>query len=295
MLRFYLSIVAIFKNEKEILTEWLEHHHRQGVEHFYLIDNGSTDDYQTAIAPYRHLIDLVVDPQRYQQPDHYNRHFLKKSKTESEWIMVIDLDEFVYATQRNRTIADYLRSLDDTIGQIYIPWKEYGSNGHLQTPPFPPFPPPHGNGGCLTNFIRRKLYSNETQTHTKTITRTRYLTRMWIHHSFIQTDRAKEITSDGRPRPTAATPAPAPAPALPYMAPISEAILKRSALHCNHYYSRSFEWYRQVKMTRGSASAQSDEKDLSVNRFNQWNRETNQVVDRPPCPSGSVTKTLQFR
>jgi hypothetical protein len=276
---FYLSIVAIFKNEKDILTEWLEHHHRQGVEHFYLIDNGSTDDYKTAIAPYRHLVDLVVDPQRYKQPEHYNRHFLKKSKSESEWVMVIDLDEFVYAQKGPkglfRSITDYLRSLDDTIGQVYIPWKEYGSNGHLQQPP-------RQSGGCLANFIRRKLYRNETQTHTKTITRTRYLTRMWIHHSFIQTDHAREITSDGRPRQTGdgtGVGVGTSAPVLPYMAPISETILKRSALHCNHYYSRSFEWFRQVKMTRGSASAQSDEKDLCLNRFNQWNLETNQVVD----------------
>lgn len=268
--RFYLSIVAIFKNEKDILVEWLEHHHRQGVEHFYLIDNGSTDDYQTAIAPYRHLIDLVVDPQRYQQPEHYNRHFLKKSKNESEWIMIIDLDEFVYANEhlRFKSITDYLRSLDDTIGQIYIPWKEYGSNGHLQPPP--------PSGGCRANFIRRKLYRLETQTHTKTITRTRYLTRMWIHHSFIQNDRAKEITSDGRPRQTGTS-----APVLPYMAPISETILKRSALHCNHYYSRSFEWFRQVKMTRGSASSEGNVKD--INRFNQWNLGSNQVVDIPSC------------
>lgn len=269
-MKYYLSIVAIFKNEKDILGEWLNHHHQQGVEHFYLIDNGSTDDYQSQLAPYRHLIDLVIDPKRYQQPDHYNNHFLRQIQGQSEWVMVIDLDEFVFSQPPFKGITNYLRSLDESIGQIYLPWKEFGSNGYLQPP-----------AGCVSSLIRRKLYRDQAhlETHTKTIFRTRYVTRMWIHHSFIQTHLAKEITSDGRPKvnPT------------PYMAPISESILKRSALHCHHYYARSFEWYRQVKMTRGSASAPSDEKDLSLERFNQWNLETNQIIDGrnrrfPPCP-----------
>ena len=39
----YLSVVAIMKNEKPYLKEWLEYHLMQGVEHFYLCDNDSTD------------------------------------------------------------------------------------------------------------------------------------------------------------------------------------------------------------------------------------------------------------
>lgn len=268
--------MAIFKNEADIMAEWLGHHINQGVDHFYLIDNGSTDTtaYQQAMAPYREVIDLVVDSQRYQQPEHYNKYFLKKVKSETEWVMVIDLDEFVYAnanrtanfspkTPQFQTITDYLVSAEvpTNIGQIYLPWKEYGSNGHLQIP----------SGLLKENFIRRKLYKSPTITHTKTIVRSRDLLRMWIHHSFLKNDFPLEITSDGRPRPK---------DTLPYMAPISEEILAQSALHCNHYYARSFEWYRQVKMKRGSASAQSDERDLSLDRFNQWNHATNQVIDR---------------
>ena len=41
---YYLSIVAIFKNESWILKEWIEHYLNQGVDHFFLIDNGSTDN-----------------------------------------------------------------------------------------------------------------------------------------------------------------------------------------------------------------------------------------------------------
>lgn len=39
----YLSICAVIKNEGPYLEEWIEFHRIQGVEHFYLYDNGSAD------------------------------------------------------------------------------------------------------------------------------------------------------------------------------------------------------------------------------------------------------------
>lgn len=43
---YFLTCLAIFKNEAMNLKEWLDHHLWQGVEHFYLINNGSEDDYK---------------------------------------------------------------------------------------------------------------------------------------------------------------------------------------------------------------------------------------------------------
>lgn len=40
------------KNEKPYLKEWLEYHLLQGVEHFYLCDNGSTDGTDAYLEPY---------------------------------------------------------------------------------------------------------------------------------------------------------------------------------------------------------------------------------------------------
>ena len=41
---YYLTLMAIFKNETFNLKIWLDHYIWQGVQHFYLIDNGSTDN-----------------------------------------------------------------------------------------------------------------------------------------------------------------------------------------------------------------------------------------------------------
>jgi hypothetical protein len=43
--RYHLSVAAIFKNESKILKEWIEHYFLHGVEHIYLINDHSTDDF----------------------------------------------------------------------------------------------------------------------------------------------------------------------------------------------------------------------------------------------------------
>lgn len=51
------------------ITEWLEHYLSQGVGHFFLIDNGSTDDSCEKLVPYMEegLVTLVHDAKRWAQ------------------------------------------------------------------------------------------------------------------------------------------------------------------------------------------------------------------------------------
>jgi hypothetical protein len=37
--KYNLSIMAIFKNEQDYMEEWLNHHIKEGIEHFYLYSN----------------------------------------------------------------------------------------------------------------------------------------------------------------------------------------------------------------------------------------------------------------
>jgi len=58
---YFLSIGAIFKNESNGLEEWLLNHLNEGVEHFYLINNGSTDNFMPIIEKYNKYITLFND------------------------------------------------------------------------------------------------------------------------------------------------------------------------------------------------------------------------------------------
>ena len=77
-----LCLVAIFKNESSIMKEYIEHYINQGIDKFFMIDNGSDDNYLDIIQPYidNNKIELVIDKNKHMQIEHYNNYFLKKSK-----------------------------------------------------------------------------------------------------------------------------------------------------------------------------------------------------------------------
>ena len=58
---YKISVLVMFKNESMIIKEWFEHYLNEGVEHFYLIDNGSTDDYYEKIKIYDKYIIVKTD------------------------------------------------------------------------------------------------------------------------------------------------------------------------------------------------------------------------------------------
>jgi hypothetical protein len=41
--KYKLGMLCIIKNEEMIIKEWIKHYIWQGVQHFYIIDNESTD------------------------------------------------------------------------------------------------------------------------------------------------------------------------------------------------------------------------------------------------------------
>ena len=51
-MKYYLVLCAIFKNESHILQEWIEHYLIRGIEHIYLINDFSNDNYMEILNPY---------------------------------------------------------------------------------------------------------------------------------------------------------------------------------------------------------------------------------------------------
>ena len=106
--KYTLVIVAIFKNEAIAMKEWLQHYINQGVEHFYMIDNGSTDNWESEVDGFP--VTIFYDDEKHKQNDHYNKYFLKTVQSISEWVMVVDLDEFMYARNGFNNIPEYKRN-----------------------------------------------------------------------------------------------------------------------------------------------------------------------------------------
>ena len=75
---YYLSVLAQFKNETMNLKLWLDHHLWQGVQHFFLIDNGSTDNPTRILQEYidKGIVSYFYRPKLASQVENYRNILL---------------------------------------------------------------------------------------------------------------------------------------------------------------------------------------------------------------------------
>lgn len=149
----YLTICAIFKDEAPYLREWIDFHHSQGVGHFFLYDNGSTDDWQTEVDyDYVTVIDWPVP-----QPSQQSAFHDSIRKIDSTWIAYIDIDEFLYSPE-GKTLPEVLKDYEQYPG-VAVNWLSFGNGGHVNKP----------EKGVLDSYTLRTEYSNEINIHVKCI------------------------------------------------------------------------------------------------------------------------------
>ena len=127
-----LAIVAIFKNEGPYLKEWLDYHLLAGVDHFYLYNNDSSDDYKKILAPYveKNLVTLIDCPGKVMQIFAYS-DAIDRFLFECRFMAFIDLDEFIFpkTNQKISEIVEEILSLDENAAGLGINWQIFGSNG----------------------------------------------------------------------------------------------------------------------------------------------------------------------
>lgn len=135
---YNLSVCMIFQNDAPYLKEWIEFHRLVGVEHFYLFNNLSTDNYKQVLRPYikKGIVDLVNWPYESNsfqewdpiQIDAYN-HGLRMATGKSKWLAILDSDEFLFATKYNK-VTSFLKRFEKEshIGGVCVNWVVYGTS-----------------------------------------------------------------------------------------------------------------------------------------------------------------------
>ncbi len=130
--KYNISVCAIFKNEGTSFKEWIEYHKLIGVEHFYLYNNNSTDDFEEILEPYikEGLVELIhwnIPPPS--QFSAYENAFVK-FKNESQWITYIDLDEFI-CPYYETSLQDWIKKYKN-YPSVVVYWKMFGTSGLLE-------------------------------------------------------------------------------------------------------------------------------------------------------------------
>lgn len=270
--RHTFSVMGIFRNEDHVLAEWCQHYISQGAGKIYLINHLSSDNYRSVLEKYQYsgIVELSNVEGEHPQIPAYNalRPRIKKS---SRWLLICDLDEFVYG-RKGMSIKSYLESLPWLTSEVVIPWKNFGSSGHLR----------HPNGYITQNFLYRESYASRNsesdsetssepqvephQAWCKYVVRTNRIRHLAVHYSSVWYGRVVDANGkhlrnyDGN-----------------CTLPISEQFLEDSSLHLNHYPIQSLEYFKRVKMNRPDVNCPNKDNSKTLEYFEKADR--NDIFD----------------
>lgn len=131
--KYKLSVCLCIKNEAAYIFDFIKHYINQGIEHFYIINNNSDDNVEELIhnSIYDASITLIKDDRTIDVTNAYsningmvgvfNYNLYELLKSETEWAIVVDIDEFMYG-KNGYTIKMFLETLNEDIGCIYVIW-----------------------------------------------------------------------------------------------------------------------------------------------------------------------------
>jgi hypothetical protein len=254
--KYYLSLVALFRDEARFLKEWIEFYRMIGVEHFYLYNHLSQDNYMEVLQPYIdqgivELTTLTKEPSNekewYEIQTGSYSDAIKYSADKTEWLMMIDTDEFLFPV-KEYNLANALKAYDE-YASLSVNWKIFGSAGVQKVP-------------SDKLLIESLLYKQDSQTvdlHVKTIVKPRYVKNMDLcpHYAILKPGYL-QITENfdyfqG-----------------PFMPEES-----RNIFRINHYWARDLDFFYKNKINRMHVGVSGLKTEEEVNNKKQKLLDTN--------------------
>ena len=198
-----LAITAVIKNEAPYIREWIEYHRIVGVDHFYIYDNGSTDDIRNVLEPYirQGIVELVDFPGEEVQLEVYN-DAVERHKVDTYYMAFIDADEFIVPMEDEKNIWQIIDEIFDEYlqrkycfshtgtmcGGIGINWKVFGTSGYKNKP----------DGLVTEHFVYRAKDDDETNCRIKSICNPRRIDKFdYSPHIPAYIEKYVEITENG--------------------------------------------------------------------------------------------------
>jgi glycosyltransferase involved in cell wall biosynthesis len=232
----FFSVGAMFKNESHCIIEWIEHYINQGADHFYLVNDNSTDKSVEYIQKYINRITLYNSNEPHilgHQRNTYNKFILPHIK-ETKWLLMCDLDEFVYSPLY-KSIPNFLEQVS-YLAQIQITPTLFGSNNHITQP-----------NSLVQGFTKRsETVPTNCGTYKYFVNSDYEYISLNVHHA-----TPKNIE---------------------YHKGEYFKIINTPYIKLNHYICQSKEFWIKIKCTRGDADGYL-ERDMKM--FDDYNSQTN--------------------
>ena len=228
--KYYLAVCAIAKNEGPYFKEWIDWHHKHGVDKFYVYDNESTDCTKEVLASYIEagLVEYVYFPGYKKQLAAYD-DCLKKHRYDARWMAFIDLDEFIVPI-KDESIPGFLSRFEN-FSAVEINWLIYGSGGAKTKTP----------GTMMERFVCHSKPNHFLNRHVKSIVNPRSIFNLIGCH---QAARISGSAADSH--------------GVPIRKHFRDREPQQDVIRINHYAVRSYEEFLE-KQTRGRAAGRTRE------------------------------------
>lgn len=254
--KYYFSVCCIFKDEAKYLGEWIEYNRIIGVDHIYMYNNNSTDDFRSIIDSYNGgYITLIDWPKDYAQMEAYEDCY-NQYREETNWLAFWDIDEFVcpfYDTD----IKDFVKRYEG-YPALMVYWMLFGTNGLMK---------PDANKLVIEQFTCSHEHLDGTGKIILSTNKNYSPTHIYHHHIFCRyrlmgfvlkipmiTEHYKFVFF----------------PQI-YKAP------KRNTIQLNHYWSKSYEEFSD-KIAKGDVARKENEEIRKRIQF-FYNHEQGNIVE----------------
>lgn len=251
----FLSVVACFRNESHILKEWIEHYLDEGVDQIILCANRNDDDYKHITDRYDNITMYTDDSASIQltcTPPHnkYGTNIYSKmiNENESEWFIIVDVDEFMYSKGKYKTIKDLLKERGSEFNQLMVPNLEFHNKFPNESITQPE---------SVIDFFTQSSH----QKSVKSIVRKSSLVKCRLHEHRVTGRTTSSNLKDDYDLISEWTQSKFVKWRKP---PTGE-----SFIHCNHYRFQSKDYFFKVKANRGYAD-RKDSLMTEQNRMEEW-------------------------
>ena len=242
--KYYLSIGCVFKNESHCLYEFIEHNLYHGIDHIYLINDFSNDNFYEILEPYINNGQItlfnndIITKEPNRQSLIYDKYFIN-ILPETEWLAIIDLDEFLFSPN-DIDVKNIIKKYDNEYDNITVEWITYGSN-HCNFQPF----------SLVSGFNKHCNLDDKDYYSYKSIMKADKIKNFGVHSSTLSSNKNINLSYT----------------------------TKKNELYINHYQLQSMDFFTKIKGTRGDADNHYDTVGLkrNVDKFKNSDLKSNEI------------------
>lgn len=180
------TLVAIMKDERPYVIEWVAYHRLIGFDRLVVYSNDCTDGTDTLLDRLAAL--ALVEHRRWPGvpgvPPQQSAYADAVPRCDTPWIMFLDADEFLNLIQHDR-VADWLAILPADASAVAVSWRVFGSGGRQA----------YSTEPVLERFTRAAPVFDRINFLTKTIAVTEDIGLADIHHVVLK--RGRYVAASG--------------------------------------------------------------------------------------------------